>query len=249
MPLKAVEEIKRSWDLDIPHYLVHSLPVKDFFSKNQTKGDFDKPYRLVYAGGIMPRHIATTRGHGNHVFDPLICKTENLNLALTIFVNQNSRKMFWHEHQEYFELEKKYKHFFFKRGLPFWQLPSIIGNWHFGILYDNVKNASYRKEAFKYNMSTKVFSYLEAGLPILVYDEFEYITDFVREYNLGVVYSLNNIKKIPELLEKADYKKLKKNVEKFRENHNVTSIVPILLKAYELPDLKLKITTADAQDI
>jgi len=230
MPQEAITKIRNVWDIKSPDYLIHSLPARDVFTSQDIP--YRSPFRLVYAGGIIPYHIAISQGHENHIFDPLILDTAEDGIKLTFFVNQNARNMFWHEHQHYFDLEKKFPHFHFKRGIPFFQLPEVLRKFHFGLLYDNVRDSSYRKEAFKYNMSTKVFSYLEAGLPILVYEEFEYIAKFIREHSVGIVYSLKRINEIRKLMENADYPKLKENVIKFREVNDISTIVPILKRVY-----------------
>ena len=83
-------------------------------------------------------------------------------------------------------------------------------------------------------MSTKIFSYLEAGLPILTHDKFDYICDFVQRYGLGIIYSLDHLEDIPSLLQEANYRELKNNVLAFRNSHHMTTNINELNKAYGL---------------
>jgi hypothetical protein len=81
-------------------------------------------------------------------------------------------------------------------------------------------------------MSTKFFSYLEAGLPILVYDDFEYIADIVRSNGIGLVYDVNKIHEIGHLLNSAHYKTLKENVRSFRSENSMNARMDEFVGAY-----------------
>lgn len=234
MPAEAVARIRQEWGLSpqrLPDACVHSLPCRDFFAWEMPPAD---TWKLVYAGGVMPYHIAMKNGHANQVFDPIIEKTADSGLELCFFVNQNARNMFWEEHERYFAMERGMPHFSFRPGTPFHRLPRAIAGFHYGLLYDNVAISPYRPEAFTYNMSTKIFSYLEAGLPILVYKEFEYIASIVREHGIGLVYDLKRLEELPELLEKADYLELKENVRRFREHDELATLLPVLRRLYRV---------------
>lgn len=222
MPPPAVAEIRAAWpEVAAPDGLAHSLPWREFFREGGAGQG--PPHRLVYAGGIMPRRIAIRDGHAHMVMDPLIEGTAGGRLRLTILANSFSRESFWEEHAEYLDMERRLPHFSFRPGVPFHRLPDELAGFHYGLLYDNLPVSSYRPECYTYNMSTKVFSYLEAGLPILVYDAFAYIADLVREHGLGLVYSLERMQDIPGLIEAADYGRLKDNVRRYRERFELAT--------------------------
>jgi len=230
MPDQAIMAMRALWP-DLPSdHCVHALPCRAFF---QDPNPASAPLQLVFAGGIIPYHIAVTRGHGNHVFDPLIEATARQRLRLKIFVNQNAREMFWKEHDHYFNFCRTYPSFEFVRGVPFNQLPNHISNAHFGLIYDNLAMASYPIDHFRYNMATKIFCYMEAGLPILVYEESEYISSLVREHNIGIVYRLENLHSLRRLLEQADQEALHHNVLLWREKNELSTILPRLETALE----------------
>lgn len=235
MPDEGWEAIARAWNLDTPGVQAHALPCRDFFAAAAAPAA--PPHRLVYAGGVMPFHIAMKLGHENQVFDPVIEGTAGGELELTILANQNARNMFWEEQERYLSMQERLPHFAFRPGLPFFALPAGIADFHWGLLYDNVALSSYRPEAFHTNMSTKIFSYLEAGLPLLVYEEFHYIARLVREHGLGVVYSLNRLDRLPELLARADLPALRENVRRFRERFELDTATPALRALYEGGDL------------
>lgn len=236
MPQEAVEKLRHDWNIHIPDFMLHSLPCEEFFADNGTK--YGPPYNLVYAGGVIAPEIALKRGHENHIFDPIINGTAGMDVNLAFYVNQYARDMFWEEQQRYFDLEGHHPHFKFNKGVPFFSLPQVISGNHFGILYDNVALSSYHPNAFKYNMSTKFFSYLEAGLPILVYEDFEYIAEIVESNGLGLVYDVNRIDGIGPLLRSADYETLKKNVLLFRRENSINARMAEFVDAFLFCDGK-----------
>lgn len=230
LPPAAVENLRDKWDIHIPDFMLHSLPCEEYFQ--DSIAGYGPPYRLVFAGGVMAPEIALKRGHENHIFDPIIHSTADMDVNLAFYVNQNARDMFWEEQQRYFDLEQRYGHFKFNKGVPFFKLPREISGNHFGILYDNIGLSSYHPNAYKYNMSTKLFSYLEAGLPILVYDELEYIADIVRSNGIGLVYDVDKIHEIGPLLRSADYDTLKENVRSFRSTNSINARMDEFVGAY-----------------
>jgi len=231
MPHEGWEAIRQDWSLDTPGLQVHALPCRDFFAAAKTSAS--PPYRLVYAGGVMPYHLALKNGHENQIFDPVIEETAGQDIELAIFANQNARNMYWHEQEHYLAMQARFPHFSFHRGRPFHLLPGIIADCHFGLLYDNVAISSYRLEAFHVNMSTKIFSYIEAGLPVLVYEEFVYIARLVREYGIGLEYSLKNMDLLAGQLERANLENLRRRVCWFREHFELERSTASLRALYE----------------
>lgn len=230
MPPAAVAVLRRVHGFTARDALVHSLPCRAFFA--EPSAEPGPPWKLAYAGGVMPRKLALAAGHENQIFDPFIQGTAEAGLAFTMFVNQNARNMFFAEHAAYLAMADRLPDFDFRPGLPFFELPRALAGHHFGILYDNVALSSYREEIFTYNMSTKIFSYLEAGLPLLVYDRFDYIVSLVEKHGLGLVYSLDDIPGIARLIAAADYPALRAGVARFREDFELAANRPVLQTLY-----------------
>ena len=221
MPGQAIDDMNSQWNLNTPDLQFHSLPYHKLFQDNRE--NYTTPYRLVYSGGVIPYHIAKSVGHENHIFDPLIYGVCAQNLELTLYVNQYARETFWEEHSRYSDMAKEYPGFEFLPGVPFHELPKTMNNFHYGLIYDNYFLSSYDPVAYKYNMSTKVFSYLEAGLPVLVYEEMEYVARFVTEHGIGVVYCLNRMDQLESLLARVDYEVLTENVRAYRDNNHLVA--------------------------
>ena len=120
MPDEAWKNLTDIFQLDCPGFAVMSYPHPNFQQVRGTKSVGNPPH-VVYAGGVIPYHIAVERGHINHVFDNLIHLAAKDSFELSIYVNQNAREMPWHQHSRYFEFEKQNPYFHFKKGLPYHQ--------------------------------------------------------------------------------------------------------------------------------
>ena len=233
MPPAAINEMRRVWVLDTPDAQIHALPLPELFTGGHSRHRPNSAtVSMVFAGGIMPYELARARGHEGHIFDPLIETLCANGCRLTLYNNQNAREMFWHEHRHYFDYAERLPNFRFEEGLPFFALPEKLAEHDFGLYYENSPASSYNPKHFQYNMATKVFSYLEAGLPVLVPYSAAYIRDWILDNNLGLVYRLEEWSKFLKLLENIDYQQLRDNVLAFREKNNMTGTLPLLAKTY-----------------
>jgi hypothetical protein len=230
MPTWGVAKMRAVWDLTRPDFLVHSLPVRALF---ETCADLDDgPVRLVFGGGVVPYHIAVRDGHENHIMDPLIHAICKQGMNLTFVVNQNARNMFWEEHQRYIDFNKVYPGFSFERGVPFFALPRKLRRNHFAIYWENIEASSYVPDHFAINMATKIFSYTEAGLPIIIHNLAPYMRDILMEYDFGVVYELDKLDRLSALLEGVDHTALKHNLDTYRSTFNDAMVADIQTQAY-----------------
>ncbi|MDR3641668.1 MAG: hypothetical protein P4L39_10135 [Humidesulfovibrio sp.] len=220
LPEEGIARLREAYALDQPVHQLHSLPWGEIFAEQRPK-DQSRP-EVLYCGGVMPRKSALRAGYGHHIFDPLIQATADSGLRLSFFVNQNAREMYWEEHAEYLDLAEGLEHFSFRRGVPFHELPRTIAGAHFGLLYDNLELTRILPEAFRYNMSSKIFSYMEAGLPLLAYSRFDYICELIEEHGFGLVYDVSQPQDLARIIADADYPALQANVDRFRREHELT---------------------------
>lgn len=233
LPDEGLLRLREAYGLDTPAWRLHSLPWGELF-QDRAPDDPERP-EVLYCGGVMPRQSALKAGYGHHIFDPLIQATADTGLTLRFHVNQNAREMYWEEHEGYLDMARRMEHFSFRRGVPFHKLPGVIAGARFGLLYDNLELTRIKPEAFRYNMSSKIFSYLEAGLPILAYGQFDYICKLIEEHGFGLVYDAARPQALAGIIAGADYAALRAGVRRFRaENELTASGIPEQLQAFGL---------------
>jgi len=110
--------------------------------------------------------------------------------------------------------ENKRVHIHYNR----YEYPNLIkeiGKYHYGInvfFHNKTVDPRWKNSA----LSNKFFSFLEAGLPIIVNDELTFMADLVKKYNCGVVITEKDFYNLKNVLKKQNYKKLLAGVEKAR---------------------------------
>lgn len=233
MPEEAWDILDKQYDLKCDASKILVYPCPEFTHKPKQKKTKKIPH-LAYAGGVIPYEIAIARGHENHVFDDLILLTETSKFELSLFVYQNAREMPWGQHQHYIDLESNCKYFHFKKGLPYHLLTKELRKYDAGIFFDNVSISSYNPDHFKYNVATKLFTYFEAGIPIIMYEESEFMAKLVIDNGVGVTYKASDPKTILEAIEKISQNDYSSAIKKYCEKFTMENNLELLLNAYDL---------------
>ena len=70
-------------------------------------------------------------------------------------------------------------------------------------------------------MGTKTFTYLEAGLPILVNSETKYSKEIIEKNKIGISLNSKELHKIDHILKNVNYSELKNNVKRFNKINNL----------------------------
>jgi glycosyltransferase involved in cell wall biosynthesis len=233
LPGEAWNILKRAYGLNCKGTTVISYPQAEFLCRPVLKPTASPPH-LVYAGGIIPYKIALERGHENHIFDDLIKLTGPDTFELSIYVNQNARNMPWHQHKHYFDLENTHKYFHFKKGLPYHKITKALSKYDAGIFFDNLLKASYNPDHFKYNIASKFFTYLEAGLPIIIFEEATAMARLVEKFKLGAIYKAREPRTLLQAVNEVKANDYRENINVFRTNCSMQKNAGKLIEAYSL---------------
>ena len=231
MPDEAWVELCDSYNLQCGSSQVMSYPHSAFLHSPKKHKAKSIPH-VVYAGGIIPYDIAVARGYENHIFDDLIELTGLDKFELSVYVNQNARDMPWHQHDHYYQLEKVYPYFHFKKGLPYYEVTEGLQQYDAGIFFDNISRASYSMDHFKYNVASKLFTYLEAGLPVIMYEESEFMADIVRNYSLGTTYKARETRTIVKAIEEMMNNDYTENIESFCREFSMENYSQLLTEIH-----------------
>ena len=233
MPGEAVQEMRDEWGLKVPDFQMQCLPLGELFCSSESERN-NGPLRIVFAGGVMPPEIAVERGHEGHLFNPVIRSICEANCKLVFFVNQNARNMYWEEHELYFDLQKIYENFSYKTGVPFNILPDTIKNYDVALYYENSPASSYNPKHFKYNMATKIFSYIEAGLPLMVPWSSEMIANMCKQHGIGIMYDIKDIENSFKNIDRGELDRCRKNIDLFRNRYEISKMLPTLAEIYNI---------------
>ena len=176
---------------------------------------------MVYCGTLIPPNDPN---HPKELFPPagmseafniLLSKDYELNIYLPINGSKDFNK--W-----VFDLKDKFSNnLFIYDTLPINKLISEISIYDYGINLQtiNKKDTKVSNFCFDGGMGTKTFTYLEAGLPIIVNSETKYSDELIKKNKIGISLSSKELNKICNYINRIDYSELKRNVKKFKEKN------------------------------
>ena len=207
----------------------HSYPEEESFAGSDPQDG--PPWRLVFAGTLNPSSHPSP-AFGDVQLLGLIKKLLRQGLVFHLYLNpyQADSKLFW----DYQYLAKAEPGFTLFKGKGPAELPRSIAGYHYGsMLHLFPEDNAIKKDHLRYILPTKFFSYMEAGLPVLVSEELEAVADLVREHGLGLVLSRNDLCKVSEMLRRKDCGALRENVRAFRSRWKMSKRIDSLEDLYE----------------
>lgn len=210
----------------------HSYPSPEHFPPRPAQG-CARPYRLGFAGSVNPS------SHPDAVFGDvkllgligeLIAQDLEFHLFFNPFQKLDPQGVFW----DYFHQQALNPRLRLRQGISPAALAGELAQLHYGsMLYRIPAVFHIRAEHFRYMMPTKFFTYLEAGLPVLVSEELRGIAGLVRRHGLGLVVPAADIPRLGQLLDAADHARLQANVLAYREAHSMPRMLDELLAIYD----------------
>ncbi|HEC91304.1 MAG TPA: hypothetical protein ENI55_06525 [Alphaproteobacteria bacterium] len=223
----------------LPKYIsMQAWPCAEFISYGKKKlSAADGVIRLVYAGGLVPeneRNPAKLFPETN--MDKAFQALLGQGMAIDVMHDPNAAKGIDDAfYGRYNRLAAEYPLFRFREGVSPDKLSDVLNGYDYGILLtefdeDVVRiSANQRKGA----MATKIFAYLEAGLPVLVNAEYGEMARLVNEHGLGLAVHSRDLGNAAKILSKFDYRKAVANIKKFNESHSMESEIDRLIELYD----------------
>lgn len=132
------------------------------------------------------------------------------------------------------QLHKKIKYFHLEKAVPFHKIQEEISKYDYGAMvhdigYLNQMQPEYKKTCLSY----RLFNWFEAGLPVIMSNWYEYMSDIIDKNNIGFSVSEKEIDNLDLKIHKIDYDDLRKNVIKYRENYQIDNYNKNLLDFYK----------------
>ena len=134
---------------------------------------------------------------------------------------------------DYIQLAAETPNFSFKQGIPQDKAIKEFSKYDFAIL----SSLSYIEKVNTFHKNTmlqsKFFTYLSAGIPIIVTEEDGNSMSLVKKYEVGIVIKQNEIEYLSEIIKGYDYEKLRFNVRRAREELSMKKHIGRLIEFYE----------------
>ncbi|MEE9382927.1 MAG: hypothetical protein V3V08_05885 [Nannocystaceae bacterium] len=185
-----------------------------------------RPVRAVYAGGVSGPPVPNVPVHafgGQTLPEVFRCLLEQ---GIEVDVLHDPYRPLGVDtglHTAYRDLLSAFPTFRMVDGAPPDLLPARIAGYDLGLMAFKVPPQGYwtRPELIQYGIGTKIFPYLEAGLPVLVTSEFEAASRLVQEHGLGLSIPSEELGSFAQHLRPHAFLDWRTNVARYVEAHGM----------------------------
>lgn len=132
------------------------------------------------------------------------------------------------------ELGARYPHFRILNGVAPDRISEAICRHDFGLLHNSLDWSVLRcrRSKIALQMPNKFYTYMEAGIPVLVDSEFAYPAELVREHGLGLVLSKAELPNAAEHMAAFDRRTALRNIKRFNERFGMERQIHRLIEFY-----------------
>lgn len=186
------------------------------------------PGDIVFAGGL---HKAGQHGHAFHSsFHDGIRRVMDQGFRFTVIngCDQGNGQGF----ENYLEMAAARPDFTYQPAVPNDRLVSLLARHELGWNAQNMNEGSEKPYYYRTLMGSKMYNYLEAGLPCIVAAESAYVAHMVRSKNIGLVLSWEEWDRFGEMAKKADWEAIRAGVARARARSTMVRHAPRLYSFY-----------------
>jgi ADP-heptose:LPS heptosyltransferase len=216
------EFIKPVYALKGPVLHFHPFCWEPFFVKEppQKLSQQDGKIHIVYTGLVEPPST-DKRFNGEVHFLETAQKIAEQKIHFHIYYSPHlgSNDDYY---KEYFEFASQNPYFHFHSGLPYDKLCREIAQYDYGWNVFDYRYAIMPDTWRKLASTNKIFTYLEAGIPMIVDTENEYISSLVKNWSVGFNMKWDEIPDLHQFLKQQNYKTLVDAVKAARETLSIS---------------------------
>lgn len=132
----------------------------------------------------------------------------------------------------YLDLARQRPDFTYEPALPNDRLVPRLAGFDLGWNAQNLGEGAEKPYYFRTLMGSKLYNYLEAGLPCVVATESAYVADFVRRKNIGLALGWADWDRFGELARQADWAEIRASVARVRRESTMARHAPRLFSFY-----------------
>lgn len=182
---------------------------------------------LVYTGLIAPPS-ADKKTTGQGQFTTMIGPITKQQIHLHLYYNPETGVNDAY-YKEYFDLAGNNPYFHFHSPLAYDRLCNEAATYDYGFIVHDTRGAIWSEIQYNISMANKIFTYLEAGIPIIAGNNNKAIADFVTEQRVGIVVDPTDLSGLSEILNRVDYQELRLNVLRARNKYSLEKNIPRLV--------------------
>lgn len=205
-------------------------PSERLFRNNSDEEDRGRNRtRIVFASGV----VNNPESHNYYLFQSLfdaIVKLTGLGVEFTIY---NGLDRTGEGFENIIEMAQKNPFFNYHFALEYDQLVEQLGSYDWGWHCMDFTGGAESMAYVSRGLSSKYFTYLEAGLPILISKDLAYECSLIEESGIGLGIRYEELHQLPGKLSKCNYSQMKQNVISYRKKCSMEKQLPRLCHFYD----------------
>ena len=237
-PREVIGALGKKYGAMPPEIVMYAYACPEFTAYGDEKPSArDDVIRMVYAGTTIPV---------NEAHPPWLFPETGMPEAFRRMLEQGFAIDILHdphaemkkdspERAQFTRLAEKFPRFGMFKGVSPDRLSQTLAPYDYGILLMDfdmsvIRIGEYQRRGI---VATKIFAYLEAGLPVIVNREYEEMARIVTEYGLGLAVHSSELGHLAGMLEGFDYTRAVDNIRRFNEDHGMPKEIPRLIALYD----------------
>lgn len=171
--------------------------------------------RLIFIGVLCDKDNFSKEVFGGSFLCPIFCSIVNSGCKIDLFSTLG-----FYKNADKCEQEIANKNFKIFKGEPIRKLAGKIKDkYHWGLLISNMYEGSHHNGID--TLSTKLYTYLGLGLPVIVSESSCASAKIVKDNGLGIIIKKGDENMLNSIIQNFDYDKLRKNVIEYNQKFNL----------------------------
>lgn len=186
------------------------------------------PRRLVFAGGLH----ASAACHGFEQHQTILDAARALTAGGLEFTIINATDGTGQGFEPFLELARTNPGFRYRLAVPNDRLGDALQDYDLGWNALDFRQGVESGYYFRTLFSSKLYGYLDAGLPVAVSRQTRFVADFVEEHGIGITLDWEELDDLPARIRGTDWREVRANVARLRLEHSMTRQFPAVLAFY-----------------
>ena len=218
-----------------PNIEIQQYPSREYIKyPTERLSDGDGQIRLVYAGGLtarLPNGRREMYPEWGHIeaWEALLAQGFLIDVYCSPFRPPEGLGF-----EDFHALAERQDGFRFMLGVPQDKLSETLGSYDFGLsLAEFDQMASWLGDDHFYgSVATKIYSYFEAGLPVLVNSEYGYMTEIIEGNGLGFGIHGTKIAEAGSAIHAFDRVLALERIKQFNDTHQIDHAIKRIMDLY-----------------
>ena len=230
----AGEKLLHIYKSNVPLIEFFPYVCDEFICQEEKYSRMDGKIHIVY-GGVIAAADKPEEFNSGIQFVSLAKKLVKQGLYFHLYGTPHTSPLkFKSAFPEYAQLATETANFTFERGLPPDEAIKEFSKHDFAAITSLYgKQNNFNKLHRNTVMASKFFTYLSAGIPIIVGEEDANSRILIEKYDVGIVIKQNKVECLSEIIKKYDYEKLRHNIKRAQEELSMKKHIGRLVEFYD----------------